>query len=32
VSGYCLVKNSLWHNSLAESVTNFRGYGVEFFW
>jgi hypothetical protein len=32
VSGYCLVQDPLWRNSLTESVMDFRGYGVEFFW
>jgi hypothetical protein len=31
MSGYRLVKNSLRRNSLAESVTDFRGDGIEFF-
>jgi hypothetical protein len=31
VSGYCLVKDSLRRNSLVKSLTDFRGYGVEFF-
>jgi hypothetical protein len=31
VSGYRLVKDSLRRNSLAKSVTDFRGNGVEFF-
>jgi hypothetical protein len=32
VGGYRLVQDSLWRNSLVESVTDFRGYGEEFFW
>jgi hypothetical protein len=32
VSGYRLVMDSLRRNSLAESVTDFRGYGVKFLW
>jgi hypothetical protein len=32
VGGYRLVKDSLRHDSLAESVTDFRGYGVKFLW
>jgi hypothetical protein len=32
VSGYRLVQDPLWRNSLAESVTDFRGYGIEFLW
>jgi hypothetical protein len=32
VSGYRLVQDSLQHNSLAKSVMDFRGDGVEFFW
>jgi hypothetical protein len=32
VSGYHLVKDSLRHNSLVESVTDFRGDGIKSFW
>jgi hypothetical protein len=32
VGGYRLVQDSLRRNSLVESVTDFRGYGVEFLW
>jgi hypothetical protein len=32
VSGYRLVQDPLRRNSLAESVTDFRGYGVKFLW
>jgi hypothetical protein len=32
VGGYRLVQDSLWHNSLVELVTDFRGYGKEFLW
>jgi hypothetical protein len=31
VSGYHLVQDPLWRNSLVESAMDFRGYGVEFF-
>jgi hypothetical protein len=31
-SGYCLVKDSLWHDSLVESIMDFRGYSEEFLW
>jgi hypothetical protein len=29
---YCLVKDLLWRDSLAESVMDFRRYGKEFLW
>jgi hypothetical protein len=32
VSGYRLVKDPLWRDSLTESITDFRGYSEESLW